>query len=155
MRNHLILAALTLIMAMLIAYILIADKQSERWYSITQTEQGQVLFGQHCASCHGLKAQGLVADWKHRDASGFLPPPPLDGSAHAWHHGMPKLLEIIQQGGSLYDGTMPAFADVLNAQEQLAVVAYFQSHWNDQTFRLWQADRKLPIIPPPPPQKNS
>ncbi len=47
---------------------------------------------------------------------------------------------IVQRGGSLYDGSMPAFGDVLDAEQQLAVVAYFQSYWDDETYALWEVD---------------
>ncbi len=127
-------------MLLVVSYVLIEAKKPQRWYSEAQVQTGQQLFENHCAACHGLQAQGLVANWKQRDDNGLLPPPPLNGSAHAWHHAMPLLLEIVQQGGSLYDGSMPGFVDVLNTQEQLATVAYFQSYWDNETYNLWQAD---------------
>jgi len=134
-------------MVLILSYIFFVGDRQQRWYSTTQMTTGKELFGAYCAACHGKQAQGLVADWKQRNADGALPPPPLNGSAHAWHHAMPLLLEIIQQGGALYDGQMPAFADVLNEQEQLAVVAYFQSYWNDETYRLWHQSHDSSDIP--------
>src|SRR5690606_25758647 len=58
---------------------------SGRWYTQSQVEQGRELFQMHCAVCHGEKAEGTV-NWFERDAEGQYPPPPLDGTAHAWHH---------------------------------------------------------------------
>ena len=60
--------------------------------------RGQALFQQHCAACHGDKAQGTVANWQQRDASGKLPPPPLNGTAHAWHHSINGLARTIREG---------------------------------------------------------
>jgi len=111
---------------------------AERWYSEAQFESGRTLFAQHCASCHGESAQGLFADWQRVQPDGSLPPPPLNGSAHAWHHPLPLLLEIVQKGGVLYGGKMPGFANKLSEAEQYAVIAWFQSLWSDETYRLWQ-----------------
>jgi len=136
-----IMIIMTLMMGIIISYILLAGEEPNRWYASAQIKTGEMLFENHCAACHGLQAQGLVADWKRQGADGFLPAPPLNGSAHAWHHGMPQLLEIVQQGGSLYDGRMPGFADTLDKEEQLAVIAYFQHYWHDDIYRLWQNNR--------------
>lgn len=124
----------------LVLIVVAGCHQSEsavRWYSSDQVVRGKVLFARHCASCHGAQAQGLAADWKQRLPDGSLPPPPLNGSAHAWHHPLPLLLQIIQQGGALYDGNMPAFADMLSENEQKDVVAWFQSLWSDETYLAW------------------
>jgi len=142
---------LTLMMVILVSYVLLVDDKSSakqaRWYSKAQLTTGKAVFENHCAQCHGVQAQGLVANWKKRLADGSYPPPPLNGTAHAWHHALPLLLQIVQEGGAIYDGNMPGFADVMNKQEQLAVVAYFQSFWNDDVYRLWKTDRDPSGIP--------
>jgi len=132
---------LSLIMAGLVSYALFVDGKPARWYSVAQLEAGKPVFEKNCAQCHGFQAQGLVADWQGRLADGSYPPPPLNGTAHAWHHALPLLLQIVQDGGAVYDGKMPGFAEVLSKQEQLAVVAYFQGFWNDDVYRLWEVDR--------------
>jgi len=33
---------------------------------------------------------------------------------------------------------MPGFAGVLTEQEKLAVVAYFQEFWSEETYARWQ-----------------
>jgi mono/diheme cytochrome c family protein len=109
----------------------------ERWYSQEQTTKGAVVYAANCAACHGNRAQGLVADWQRRQTDGFLPPPPLNGSAHAWHHSLPLLMEIIQKGGALFDGVMPGFNNSLSEEEQYAVIAWFQSQWSEDIYQLW------------------
>lgn len=131
---------LTLIMASVVAYAVFVDGKQVRWYSAAQIKTGQAVFESHCVQCHGFKAQGLVANWQSRLADGSYPPPPLNGTAHAWHHDLSLLLQIVQEGGAVFDGNMPGFTEVLNKQEQLAVVAYFQSFWNDDIYRMWQGD---------------
>ena len=46
-----------------------------RWYGAEQVAEGQALFAQHCAECHGAEAQGTVADWKQLTPEGLYPPP--------------------------------------------------------------------------------
>ena len=134
--------ALTLFMLGMSSYILmmgdVSDIAPVRWYSDTQQQAGKLVFDTHCARCHGTQAQGLVANWQGRLADGSYPPPPLNGTAHAWHHELPLLLQIVQQGGAPYDGKMPGFGKVLNMREQLAVIAYFQSFWTDEVYQRWQ-----------------
>jgi len=111
---------------------------SGRWYSPDQLAKGEQLFQQNCASCHGTNAE-LTIDWKKTDASGKYPPPPLNGSAHSWHHSLQQLRETIQRGGILLGGIMPAFRSELSDADIDAVISYFQSKWPEQTYRKWAA----------------
>lgn len=108
-----------------------------RWYSSSQLELGAQVFADHCADCHGPRAQGRFDDWKQKLPDGSFPPPPLNGNAHAWHHPLSVLLGVINQGGVAYGGKMPAFQASLNEQEKLAVIAYFQDFWSTQTYDNW------------------
>lgn len=116
-----------------------ASEQSEveRWNSAEQVVLGREVFTQHCAVCHGAQAQGTAGDWREKLADGSFPPPPLDGSAHAWHHPQEILLRVIDYGGEAMGGKMPAFIDVLENDEKLAAVAYFQSFWTDDIYQQW------------------
>jgi len=107
-----------------------------RWYSDAQLARGESLFLQHCAACHGRRAEG-TSDWKRPDANGNYPPPPLNGTAHAWHHDLEVLRRSIRQGGKPLGGVMPAFADRLGDEEIDSVIAYFQSQWPDEVYRRW------------------
>ena len=33
---------------------------------------------------------------------------------------------------------MPAFGAVLNGEEKLAAIAYFQNFWDDETYNQWE-----------------
>jgi mono/diheme cytochrome c family protein len=109
---------------------------ADRWFNQGVVNYGGVLFQQNCAVCHGANAEG-TSDWKKADANGNYPPPPLDGSAHAWHHAIPQLTRSIKEGGIKLGGVMPAFADKLSDQDILAVIAYFQSKWPDKIYASW------------------
>lgn len=108
-----------------------------RWYTASQVADGKVLFQAHCASCHKADASGTT-DWKRRLPDGSLPPPPLNGTAHAWHHDIGTLQRTIEQGGVPLGGTMPAFGTLLDAGQRLAVIAYFQSHWPEEIYERWR-----------------
>ncbi|HFQ91959.1 MAG TPA: cytochrome c [Chromatiales bacterium] len=98
--------------------------------------QGQAVFEQHCATCHGDRAQG-DPQWRKRGPDGLFPPPPLDGSGHAWHHPTRQLREMISNGSPPGQGKMPAWGDKLTSAEIDAVIAWFQSLWPDPVYAAW------------------
>lgn len=107
-----------------------------RWYSSEQVARGAGLFQQNCAECHKVDASGSP-DWKKTNAQGKLPPPPLDGSAHAWHHPLPMLQQIVRNGGIPMGGSMPAFKGKLDEQQINDILAWVQSHWPDKKYKTW------------------
>lgn len=109
-----------------------------RWFSERQFRQGKEVYMTHCASCHGARAQGTVDDWKQTRPDGTFPPPPLNGSAHAWHHPMEVLVRQINEGGIKLGGTMPPFREALSDHEVIASIAYFQAFWPEKTYRRWE-----------------
>ena len=109
---------------------------AEPWFDEATVDHGDQLFQQNCAVCHGGNAEGTL-EWKQPDANGNYPPPPLNGSAHAWHHSMQQLARSIKQGGIKLGGVMPAFGDKLSDQDVLAVIAYFQSKWPEKVYQAW------------------
>ncbi len=123
---------------------------SGRWYGAEQLDKGEQLFQQLCAGCHGANAE-LTIDWKKTDSNGKYPPPPLNGTAHAWHHPLQQLKQTIKRGGVPLGGVMPAFESNLDDADMDAVISYFQSKWPEQTYRKWAdrfkvADRNAPIV---------
>lgn len=115
----------------------VASSEIVRWNSSEQIVAGREVFAQNCAVCHGEEAEGLAGDWREKLDDGSFPPPPLDGSAHAWHHPQEILLRVIDYGGEAMGGKMPAFIDVLDQEEKLAAIAYFQSFWSDEIYQQW------------------
>ncbi len=113
-----------------------ASEVAKRWYSDQQVARGGGLFQQHCASCHKEDASGSP-DWKKLDAEGKLPPPPLNGSAHTWHHPLPMLRQVIRNGGIPMGGSMPAFKEKLTADQINDILAWVQSHWSDKIYTTW------------------
>ncbi len=108
------------------------DKKS-RWYTEAQVQTGKTVFLKNCAVCHGKKAQGTNKSLAHGSK-----PPPLNGTAHAYHHSLSELKRSINMGGLSESGKMPKFKDLLKEDEKLAAIAYFQSFWSDAVYRKWQ-----------------
>lgn len=99
----------------------------------SQVQRGQVVYAQHCASCHGANLEGQP-NWKQRLANGRLPAPPHDASGHTWHHPDRALFEVTKNGaasvaGSKYESDMPAFRGALSDDEIWAVLAFIKSRW--------------------------
>lgn len=111
---------------------------NQRWYSQEQAQKGLVIYQENCAVCHG-KTGASVPTWRQKQANGFYPPPPLDGSAHSWHHPMPFLKYQIENGGTANGGYMPAFGQALTEQEMEDVIAGFQSFWSDEIYEVWSS----------------
>ncbi len=98
--------------------------------------QGEQIYRQHCADCHAADASG-DPNWRKRDAEGLFPPPPLNGSGHAWHHSTEVLANLILNGSPGGKGRMPAWEGKLSEQEVVAVIAWFQSLWPQQVYDAW------------------
>lgn len=93
--------------------------------------QGEALYTQHCATCHGPRAQGQVPGQPNggRRADGTYLAPALNGTAHAWHHPPGQLVAYVKQGSPAPDSPMRGWAGKLSDEEVGAVLAYLQSLW--------------------------
>ena len=103
---------------------------------------GEEIFASNCAACHGADGEGQP-DWHVRKTDGTLPPPPLNGDGHTWHHADGLLYEIVSQGGKMledpsypgFKSAMPAFGDRLSHEQIIEVLTYVKSLWGDKTSR--------------------
>ncbi len=98
--------------------------------------RGEVLYQQHCASCHGANLEGQP-NWRERDADGMLPAPPHDMTGHTWHHSDALLFDVTKWGstaviGGDYMSNMPGFAETMSDGDIWAVLAYIKSTWPPQ-----------------------
>lgn len=97
---------------------------------------GQKLFLKNCASCHGNKAEG-TEHWRKTNKDGKYPPPPLNGTAHAWHHSLKVLSDIIKDGTADIGGDMPAWKDKLSDKEIESILVFIQAQWPDEIYAIW------------------
>ncbi len=141
--------SILLIGALVISLFLAAcdnDKQSAnnsgkkvegRWYTTTQLLRGKKVFKESCAVCHGDSGQGLTENWREALPDGTYPAPPVNGTAHAWHHSREALLRTINNGGIPLGGTMPPFKDKLTDKQKEEVLAYVMSLWPNNIYMAW------------------
>ncbi len=108
------------------------------------TARGQVLYQEHCASCHGVELEG-EANWRTPGADGILPAPPHDASGHTWHHDNQLLFDYSKLGGEAlmrergitgFGSGMPGFADVLDDGEIWDILAWIRSTWPDDIRKI-------------------
>lgn len=118
----------------------------QRWYSSDQVKRGEQIFKQNCASCHGQNAEA-TPNWKQTDVNGVYPPPPLNGTAHAWHHDIDVLRKQIREGGIKLGGVMPPFEDKLSSEQIDQAIAYFQSKWPDDLYEKWAGRFEVTSLP--------
>jgi hypothetical protein len=59
---------------------------------------GEIIYRDHCASCHGAELEGQP-DWQRQLPDGGFPAPPHDADGHTWHHPDQLLFEITKFGG--------------------------------------------------------
>lgn len=97
---------------------------------------GERIYATNCAGCHGTRGEG-APNWRQRGPDGSYPPPPLDGSGHAWHHSTAWLKDMIRHGSPPGQGRMPGWGATLSDAEIDAVIAYFQSLWSDDVYAAW------------------
>jgi len=119
----------------------------ERKLDPVQVARGKAFYEKYCLECHGNGGKGPPGDWRVRDADGHFPPPPLDDSAHAWHHPTAALLQVIREGSPQGQGKMPAWQDRLAEQDMQDVVAYIKSLWSDEVYQLWSKMERQSLEP--------
>lgn len=112
---------------------------------------GQSLYAEHCASCHGANLEGQP-DWRTPDEDGVLPAPPHDETGHTWHHDNQLLFEYTRLGGEEalaargvtgFASGMPGIGDVLTDDEIWDILAYIRSTWSERVQEV-QAGRNPP-----------
>ena len=108
----------------------------ERWYDSSRIESGGQVYAANCAVCHGALGEA-TPDWRRREPDGSFPPPPLNGTAHTWHHPFGILARQIKFGAPGGEGKMPTFQGKLTDEEIINVIAWFQSLWPDDIYAQW------------------
>ncbi len=117
-----------------VAIVRAADEASS--LDSESVKSGRAIYGQYCASCHGANAQG-APDWQERDERGELPAPPHNAEGHTWRHSDAMLSEMVSKGrrdpfNKTKRLTMPAFGDVLSAEQIRAVITYLKTLWTPE-----------------------
>lgn len=107
-----------------------------------QIRRGRQVFEANCQECHGAEGKGSPGDWRERRPNGMFPPPPLDDSAHAWHHPTAILKKSILNGSPPGWGDMPPWQGKLSDAEIDDVIVYIKSLWSPEVYRHWSEIEK-------------
>ncbi|MEM8741111.1 MAG: cytochrome c [Pseudomonadota bacterium] len=114
-------------------------------------DAGATLYGEYCASCHGVDLEG-EPNWRVPKDDGTLPAPPHDESGHTWHHDNRLLFDYTRLGGQAaltargvtgFQSAMPGFGEEISDADIWDILAYIRSTWPDQVQDI-QAGRNPP-----------
>ena len=109
---------------------------------------GQVLYAESCASCHGANLEGQP-NWWRVGKNGVLPAPPHDETGHTWHHDNRFLFNYTKFGGQAlmnargvvgFVSGMPGFGHVMSDDHISDILAYIRSTWPEEIRKI-QAER--------------
>ena len=101
-----------------------------------KVRRGKIVYQTNCAICHGQNGESKP-DWRKQGSDGKYPPPPLNGSAHTWHHSTDTLSKVIREGSPPGIGGMPAWGDKLTDEEIDDVIVWITSIWPDEIYNIW------------------
>lgn len=119
--------------------ILLSQDSGKSWRRLGHTQKplpkaaqsGKALYKTNCQGCHGNDGVGenyskaSLANKKYRMA------PPLDYSAHTWHHTDDALVKTILNG-SPNSKRMIAWKKILSKKDAQDLVAYIKSLWGQR-----------------------
>ncbi|MBX9636476.1 MAG: c-type cytochrome [Nitrosomonas sp.] len=108
----------------------------KRNFDQTQIKRGESVYAANCVGCHGLNGEA-TPDWRKPGPDGKYPPPPLDSTAHAWHHSTEVLKKTILKGTPPDIGSMPAWEGKLTEQQVDDVIVWIKSLWSDEIYDIW------------------
>lgn len=101
-----------------------------------QIKRGEAVYLANCVNCHGQNGEA-TAEWRKTGADGKYPPPPLNGTAHTWHHSTDVLKKTILEGTPPEYGSMPPWKDILTEQQVDDVIVWIKSLWPDEIYDVW------------------
>ncbi|MBL8161002.1 MAG: cytochrome c [Anaerolineae bacterium] len=108
----------------------------DQYFDETHIAQGEAVYQQYCAACHGVNAEGqFPAAPLQPDSTGRYGAPPHNETGHTWHHSDVLLLRYLREGGfadpkRFYQ--MPSFGAVLTEEQMLHVIAYIKTLWTPE-----------------------
>ncbi len=108
----------------------------KRHIDLRAFSRGQKLYQQNCAKCHGKNAEGNQ-QWRKIGDDGKYPAPPLNGTAHTWHHSTSVLVKTIKDGTAKIGGNMPAWKNKLTDSDILDILTWIKAQWPDEIYAAW------------------
>ena len=115
------------------------DNSEAKTVNQDSIQLGKISFEKNCITCHGRAGEGVTKDWKKKGTDGKYPAPPINGTAHAWHHSPKALLVTLNNGGIKLGGSMPAFKDKLSEAEKQSLLNYIYSLWPESIQKKYDS----------------
>jgi len=100
-------------------------------------EHGLTLYKKYCTSCHGPNGRGEYR-WQYKERGA----PPLDASAHAWHHSDSQLVSMILDK-PVADSRMPPWRGILSRDDAIDIVAYMKTLWGSYIVANCQGPKHM------------
>jgi mono/diheme cytochrome c family protein len=120
-----------------------SKEMAVRNLDIAQVERGEAVYVANCVACHGKNGEA-TPDWRKTGEDGKYPPPPLNGTAHTWHHSTEVLKKTILEGTPPEFGSMPAWEGKLTEQQVDDVIVWITSLWPDEVYDVWYKNFENP-----------
>jgi mono/diheme cytochrome c family protein len=105
-------------------------------------EHGLTLYKKYCVSCHGPNGRGEYR-WQYKERGA----PPLDASAHAWHHSDSQLVSMILDK-PVPDSRMPPWRSILSRDDAIDIVAYMKTLWGSYIVANCQGPKHMQCMSP-------
>tara|TARA_B100001173_G_scaffold256187_1_gene228198 strand:- start:564 stop:971 length:408 start_codon:yes stop_codon:yes gene_type:complete len=104
--------------------------------------RGMELYAENCSSCHMGNLSGHP-EWKTTlDEDGHRRSPPLNGTAHTWHHSPEWLFNVIRYGfikmDPNYEGKMLG-NESLSDEDIWSILAFIKSVWPEDIVNKYDA----------------
>ena len=104
--------------------------------------RGMELYAENCSSCHMGNISGHP-EWKTTlDEDGHRRAPPLNGTAHTWHHPPEWLFNVIRYGfikmDPNYEGKMLG-NESLSDEDIWSILAFIKSVWPEDIVNKYDA----------------
>jgi mono/diheme cytochrome c family protein len=104
-----------------------------QWRDPQVTAAGRMLYGAHCAACHGV----LDGTSTPEIAASEKPAPRHDETGHSWQHPDFALFRLVFDGVAeanclpVDPALMPRFKGTVSDSELVAILSYIKSTWPD------------------------
>ena len=110
---------------------------------VVDISNGQMLYDEHCAACHGENLEGQE-NWRSPGEDDILPAPPHDETGHTWHHGDALIFNYTKLGGKAaladqgleFKSGMPGFGESLSDQEIWDILGFIKGTWSKRIQEL-------------------
>lgn len=148
-RGIIVLGVIVLIVGAAIGYVAaqrgnFSKSRNSSDLSPSLVAKGESLYKKNCIGCHGEKGIGEnPRDIYAKDGKGNYVAPPLNESAHAWHHTDEQLIEIILDGSSRNPRMIAWKSQQLSIDDARALVEYIKSLWSERIRKYCQGPRHM------------